>query len=260
MTVLQRLAKKSLVVQHRDDRAHRYAPTHGRDELVAGLMVDALDQASDSGSREAALVSSSNGWAQARPRRYDEPLPNSRPRTVLARPLAIRVPPEGHWSVSALAFSIVALLLIGPVPALLARASWPLRAPRAAIVLWQSIALAAVLSAFSAGIAVAAGSSSRPGRSTTATITSEIRVLGWPLWLLYIVVFALTLLVGARLVVRRPGGGRHAQPPRAPPHARRPPRQGPRLVLRASPADCASWTSRAFGLLPARRAQSRRRQ
>jgi predicted transcriptional regulator len=56
MTVLQRLAKKHLVVQHRDDRAHRYAPTHGRDELVAGLMVDALDQASDTGSRQAALV------------------------------------------------------------------------------------------------------------------------------------------------------------------------------------------------------------
>lgn len=56
MTVLQRLAKKNLVVQHRDDRAHRYAPTHGRDVLVAGLMVDALDQAADSGSRQAALV------------------------------------------------------------------------------------------------------------------------------------------------------------------------------------------------------------
>lgn len=55
MTVLQRLAKKHLVVQHRDDRAHRYAPTHGRDELVAGLMVDALHQA-DSGSRQSALV------------------------------------------------------------------------------------------------------------------------------------------------------------------------------------------------------------
>ncbi len=56
MTVLQRLAKKNLVVQHRDDRAHRYAPMHGRDELVAGLMVDALDQVEDSFSREAALV------------------------------------------------------------------------------------------------------------------------------------------------------------------------------------------------------------
>ena len=56
MTVLQRLARKDLVVQIRDDRAHRYAPTHGRDELVAGLMVDALDQAANSGDRQAALV------------------------------------------------------------------------------------------------------------------------------------------------------------------------------------------------------------
>ena len=42
--------------QLRDDRAHRYVPVHGRDELVAGLMVDALDQASDTGSRHGALV------------------------------------------------------------------------------------------------------------------------------------------------------------------------------------------------------------
>ena len=56
MTVLQRLAKKNLVSQIRDDRAHRYAPVHGRDELVAGLMVDALSQAEDSGGRQAALV------------------------------------------------------------------------------------------------------------------------------------------------------------------------------------------------------------
>ena len=56
---------------------------------------------------------------------------------------------------SALAFALVALALVGPVPALLARSSWPMRAPRAAIVLWQSIAVAAVLSAFSAGLAIA---------------------------------------------------------------------------------------------------------
>jgi predicted transcriptional regulator len=56
MTVLQRLAKKNLVLQQRGDRAHRYVPAHGRDELVAGLMVDALEQASDSGGRRAALV------------------------------------------------------------------------------------------------------------------------------------------------------------------------------------------------------------
>jgi Zn-dependent protease with chaperone function len=104
--------------------------------------------------------------------------------------------------VSALAFTLVALLLVGPLPAMLARSSWPMRAPRAAVVLWQSIALAAVLSAFSAGIAIASrlfvvGPDGRP----TATVTSEIEALGWPLWLLYVTVFALTLLVGARLIV-----------------------------------------------------------
>ena len=56
MTVLRRLTEKGLVAQHRDDRAHRYAAAHGRDELVAGLMVDALRQAPDSGDRLAALV------------------------------------------------------------------------------------------------------------------------------------------------------------------------------------------------------------
>src|SRR5699024_3407878 len=34
MTVLQRLARKDLVVQHRSDRAHQYTPVHSRDELV----------------------------------------------------------------------------------------------------------------------------------------------------------------------------------------------------------------------------------
>jgi len=55
MTVLQRLARKNLVSQIRDDRAHRYAPVHGPDELIAGLMVDALDQAA-AVDRQAALV------------------------------------------------------------------------------------------------------------------------------------------------------------------------------------------------------------
>ena len=56
MTVLQRLARKGLVIQIRADRAHQYTPAHGRDELVAGLMVDALDQAADSVDRQAALM------------------------------------------------------------------------------------------------------------------------------------------------------------------------------------------------------------
>jgi Zn-dependent protease with chaperone function len=104
--------------------------------------------------------------------------------------------------VSGLAFSIVALLFVGPTPALLARARWPLRAPRAAVVLWQAVAVAAVLSAFSAGIAIASrllmpGSDGRP----TATMFGDIGRLGWPLWTLYMVVLALTLLVGARLTL-----------------------------------------------------------
>jgi Zn-dependent protease with chaperone function len=104
--------------------------------------------------------------------------------------------------VSALAFTLVALLLVGPVPALLTRATWPMRAPRAAVVLWQAVAVAAVLSAFSAGIDIASrlfvpGPDGRP----TATVTSEIGQLGVPLWLLYVAVFAVTLVIGARLVI-----------------------------------------------------------
>ncbi len=115
---------------------------------------------------------------------------------------------------SALAFALVALALVGPVPALLARSSWPMRAPRAAIVLWQSIAVAAVLSAFSAGLAIASrlfvpGPDGRP----TATITSEIAVLGWPLWLAYV--------VGLRrdAADRRASGQRRGAGRRSPPGA-----------------------------------------
>jgi Zn-dependent protease with chaperone function len=103
---------------------------------------------------------------------------------------------------SGLAFTILAVTLVGPVPALLSRAKWPLRAPRAAMVLWQAIAVAAVLSAFSAGIAIASrlflpGPDGRP----TATPIAGIGRLGWPLWTLDVAVFALTLLIGARLAV-----------------------------------------------------------
>lgn len=103
---------------------------------------------------------------------------------------------------SALAFTIVALLLSGPVPAMLARARWPMRAPRAAVVLWQSIALAAVLSAFSAGIAIASRlfAPGPDGRPTATSVTTEIAVLGWPLWVTYVLVFVLTLVIGARLM------------------------------------------------------------
>lgn len=56
MTVLRRLAGKGMVLQLREARAHRYVASHSRDQLVAGLMVDALGQAADQGDRHAALV------------------------------------------------------------------------------------------------------------------------------------------------------------------------------------------------------------
>lgn len=70
------------------------------------------------------------------------------------------------------------------------------------MVLWQAIAVAAVLSAFSAGIAIATrilmpGPDGRP----TASIVGAAGRLGWPLWTAYIAAFALTVLVGVRLVV-----------------------------------------------------------
>ena len=103
---------------------------------------------------------------------------------------------------SALAFTVLALALVGPVPALLARASWTMRAPRASVVLWQAIALAAVLSAFSAGLALAVRlfSPGRDGR-LTAGIGAQIASLGWPMWLCAALVLAVTLLIGIRLVL-----------------------------------------------------------
>lgn len=70
------------------------------------------------------------------------------------------------------------------------------------MVLWQAVALAAVLSTFSAGIAIASrllmpGPDGRP----TAGIVDAERRLGWPLWAAYLTVLTLTVLVGARLVI-----------------------------------------------------------
>ncbi|WP_064077410.1 M56 family metallopeptidase [Prescottella equi] len=117
---------------------------------------------------------------------------------------------------TALAFGLLALALTGPVPALLSRARWPFRAPRAALVLWQAIALAAVLSAFSSGLAIASqllvpGPDGRP----TTEPTAEIDALGLPLWILYVVVFGLTLLIGAKLIFSMVRVGVHTRRRRA---------------------------------------------
>ncbi|GAA2383113.1 MULTISPECIES: M56 family metallopeptidase [Gordonia] len=102
---------------------------------------------------------------------------------------------------TALLFGILTIALVGPIPASLSRATWPLYAPRAAMALWQSIALAAVLSAFSTGLAIAANLlSPGPNGAPTSNPIEEIHRLGWFLWTVYVAVFALTLLIGARLM------------------------------------------------------------
>ena len=53
MTVLDRLAKKSVVVQQKADRAYRYAPAQSREEMTAAVMLDALSASPD---RDAALA------------------------------------------------------------------------------------------------------------------------------------------------------------------------------------------------------------
>jgi Zn-dependent protease with chaperone function len=104
-------------------------------------------------------------------------------------------------NVAAPVFAALALVLTGPIPMALSRATWTHRVPRAALVLWQAIALAAVLSAFGSGLAIASqllvpGPNGRP----TTSPGREIDALGVPLWSLYVIVFALTVLVGARLL------------------------------------------------------------
>ncbi|ALG84961.1 M56 family metallopeptidase [Gordonia phthalatica] len=102
---------------------------------------------------------------------------------------------------TALLFGILTVALVGPIPEVLSRASWPLHAPRAAMALWQSIALAAVLSAFSTGLAIAANLLA-PGADGTPTNNpvEEIHRLGWFLWGVYVIVFVVTLVIGARLM------------------------------------------------------------
>jgi predicted transcriptional regulator len=53
MTVLDRLAKKGVVSQEKADRAYRYRPAQTREEMTAGLMLDALSATPD---QDAALA------------------------------------------------------------------------------------------------------------------------------------------------------------------------------------------------------------
>ncbi|MFD2079786.1 Peptidase family M48 [Actinopolymorpha cephalotaxi] len=80
----------------------------------------------------------------------------------------------------------LALLLTWPVPELLGRARWPSLVPRAALVLWQALALAAVLAALGAGLSLGTDVLLHPGQGAARTG-------------LQLAVTALTVVVAVRL-------------------------------------------------------------
>lgn len=84
------------------------------------------------------------------------------------------------------ALGVLALVFAGPAPTLLARSRWPLRVPRATAVLWQALALAAVLAALGAGLATAAG-------LVLDRSPAPLQLAG------YLAVLVLTVLVAGRL-------------------------------------------------------------
>ncbi|ADD44188.1 M56 family metallopeptidase [Stackebrandtia nassauensis] len=57
--------------------------------------------------------------------------------------------------VSIVVLGALAIALLGPIPAILERASWPSREPRAALVLWQAVGLAGGVSVLGVAIATA---------------------------------------------------------------------------------------------------------
>ncbi|WP_235735052.1 M56 family metallopeptidase [Nocardioides alcanivorans] len=87
-----------------------------------------------------------------------------------------------------LVLAVIAVLLAGPVPAGLARLSWVRRTPIAALVLWQSVAAAAVLAALGAGLSLVTHHAWRG--------TSELTQ-----WAVAAASLGLTVLVAARLLL-----------------------------------------------------------
>lgn len=91
-------------------------------------------------------------------------------------------------SVTPLVLTGLGLLLAGPAPAWLARARWPRLVPRAAVVLWQTLALSALLSVLGAGLSVAtlAVLHDRPSQAMqvlhAAAFTFTLLVLARLLW------------------------------------------------------------------------------
>ena len=88
---------------------------------------------------------------------------------------------------TALVLAALALLLSGPMPAALAHLPSIRRVPRAALVLWQAVALAAVLAALGASLSL-------------ATDRVLARSPQWWAWLVALCALALTVIVIVRLL------------------------------------------------------------
>lgn len=84
-----------------------------------------------------------------------------------------------------LLLGLIGIALTLPVPALLARTRWPYRSPAAGIVMWQSLALAAILATSGAGL------------STALWLVSEDDPSAWRV-ALHVLVLAVGVLVWAR--------------------------------------------------------------
>lgn len=101
--------------------------------------------------------------------------------------------------------AVLALALAGPVPSGLARARWPQRVPRAAIVLWQAIAVAAVLAAVGSALAApeellrALGPEDREGLPTVVAVLVAATVAG----LIVLRLLAVLVLLAVRTRRRR---------------------------------------------------------
>jgi Zn-dependent protease with chaperone function len=101
----------------------------------------------------------------------------------------------------------LAATLAGPVPAVLARASWPARSPRAALVLWQAVGLSGGLAILGAGLTLAVSGLGRSwlgglGALPAAIAALRLGPLGWAGAALTAVTGAWLLAVLARSTAR----------------------------------------------------------
>jgi len=78
--------------------------------------------------------------------------------------------------------AVLALLLAVPVPAVLARARWPVRGPRPALACWQAVGLAGGLSLLGAGLTLAVSGLGRGWAGGLAALPGQLPDVGAASW------------------------------------------------------------------------------